>query len=80
MSHRVLKLDRSFEMDINLAQDKEKWWDILNIAMSLQVPCNVENSLTYCRAVKSLKMDSATLSYNENSKKKKIMMKKDHVC
>jgi len=63
-------------MDINLAQDKEKWWDIVNMAMKLQVPCNVENSLNYWRAVTSLKMDSVTLSYNKNSKKKKIMMKK----
>jgi len=69
-------------MGINVAQDKEKWWDIVNMALNLQVPCNVENSLNYWRAVKTLKMDSVTLSYNKNSKKKKkkIMMKKDHVC
>jgi hypothetical protein len=34
-------------MDINLSQDKEKWWDIVKMAMKLQVPCNVENSLNY---------------------------------
>jgi hypothetical protein len=34
-------------MGINVAQDKEKWWDIVNMALNLQVPCNVENSLNY---------------------------------
>jgi len=34
-------------MDINLAQDKEKWWDIVYMAMNLQVSYNVENSLNY---------------------------------
>ena len=31
---------------INLAQDSDRWWALLNAVMNLQVPQNVENCLT----------------------------------
>jgi hypothetical protein len=35
------------DMDwIELAQDRDRWWALLNAAMNLLVPKNAENSLT----------------------------------
>jgi len=31
---------------INLAQDSDRWWALMNAVMNLQVPQNVENCLT----------------------------------
>jgi hypothetical protein len=31
---------------IELAQDRDRWWALVNVVMNLQVPQNAENTLT----------------------------------
>jgi len=31
---------------IDLAQDRDRWWALVNLVMNLQVPCNAGNFLT----------------------------------
>jgi hypothetical protein len=37
---------------IELAQDRDRWWALLNAAMNLRIPYNVENFLTSCKLVR----------------------------
>jgi hypothetical protein len=40
------------EMDwIDLAQDRDRWWALVNAVLKLQVPQNVGNFLTSCKLV-----------------------------
>ena len=43
---------------IHMAQDRDRWLALVNVAMNLRVPRNVENSLTSREAVMLLKKDS----------------------
>jgi len=36
---------------IELAQDRDRWWGLVNAVMNLQVPQNADNFLTGCKPV-----------------------------
>jgi hypothetical protein len=36
---------------IELAQDRDRWWALVNVIMNLQVPQNAGNFLTSCKPV-----------------------------
>jgi hypothetical protein len=36
---------------IDLAQDRDRWWSLVNAAMKFRVPRNVGNFLTSCETV-----------------------------
>ena len=41
---------------IELAQDRYRWWILVNAVMNLQVPYNVENFVTNIKAVSFSRM------------------------
>ena len=52
------KLDGGGMDGIHMAQDRDRWLALVNVAMNLRVQRNVENSLTSREAVMLLKKDS----------------------
>jgi len=51
ISMDLQKLGCGYMEWIGLAQDRDRWWTLVNAVMNLGVPCNAGNFLTNCKAV-----------------------------
>ena len=47
---------------MELAQDRDRWWALVDMVMNIQVPLSTGNFLTSCRTCYLLKKDSAPWS------------------